>query len=129
MDSEYGEAPVDNWIPSYTIEEIPKADRWRNILSQEEISELLTVLDDLNKEDIYAAGSAWQHKDGNMYEIIKKEKHIIYEPIDETLTISRNLDLIWYRVRFADRINGEVFVRTRQHFEDSFTWVPESDLM
>jgi len=126
QDVEYGERPVDNWIPPYTIEEIQRSDRWRDIISEEEISELLS---EINKEDPYEHGAAWQHKDGGMYEIIKKIPYVVYESIDESLSISRNVYLVWYRVRFADKLNHEVYVRTQEHFEKSFSWVPESDLM
>jgi len=115
----------DNWVPPYTIEEIPKKGRWENILSQEEISELLSVLD---KEDGYARGAVWQHKDGGMYEIISKEPKILVETPAEDIQCSRKIQLVWYRVRF-DSLAAPVYVRTQEHFEKSFSWIPESDLM
>jgi len=125
QDVEHVEAPVDNWIPPYTIEEVTKKDQWEGSISQDEINALLSVLD---KEDPYAQGAVWEHKDGGVYQIIKKEPYILVESINEDFQSSRKMTLVWYKERFSD-MTAPVYVRTESHFEKSFKWIPNSDLI
>jgi len=115
QDVEYGEKPVDNWIPPYKIDE----------LFSNNFSELLSTYE---KEDPYAQGAVWEHKDGGVYQIIKKEPYILVESINDEMQCSRKMTLVWYKERFSD-MTAPVYVRTKRHFEKSFSWIPESNLI
>jgi len=95
------------------------------VLSQEEIEALLEPLSEYTDE--YSQGAVWEHKDGGVYEIIKKVPFVLYEAIDDSLSISKNLHLVWYRLNFSDKLNDEVYVRTQEHFEKSFKYITVSN--
>jgi len=97
------------------------------VLSQEEISALLEPISEYTDE--YARYAVWEHKDGGVYEVIKKVPFVLYEAIDDSLCISRNISLVWYRERFADKLNDSVYVRTQEHFEKAFKHIPAVNLI
>lgn len=52
---------------------------------------------------------------------------MLNEDIGDSLSISRNLHLVWYRLNFSDKLNDEVYVRTKEHFEKSFKYITDSN--
>lgn len=94
------------------------------ILSQEEINEILSILD-----GDYQTGSLWEHKEGGVYEIVQIVESSITIPINVTTTVKRAIELVWYKPRFDSKIDGNLYVRTKEHFESSFTFISEYNLI
>lgn len=94
------------------------------MLSEEEIA---ILLEPLYEDYEYSPSSVWEHKDGGKYEIIKLVPFVLNEDIGDSLSISRNLHLVWYRLNFSDKLNDEVYVRTKEHFEKSFKYITDSN--
>lgn len=97
-------------------------------LTDIEMEELLDTV----MADPYVRGAVWIHKDGGLYEIVNGGEAFaeakMKEYLDTGTSITKYIPVVWYRKYHDDVLIGEVFVRTKAHFEKSFTHIPKVEI-